>query len=631
MTIRPQNPSGTNFFNYPVIGRTVIKMDLRKSSTQKPKYSVLQNSVWIIQNAAKSCPRLIWITAAISLLETAFSLAGLYIIPAILNVVQTKGSIHQLLGTIGFFTAALFFTKTASEYFAGYALCCRIETRCALISQIGHKCSQTSYPNTLEDEFIGLREKSQNAMFSNAGAAESIWLVFGDLLKNIGGLICCLLILSHLNLMLMLFCALTCFLSFLAIRRSAQWEYSQADQDMEYSVRTQYIRSKAESSVMAKDIRIFKMQPWLEGMLHQVHERYMAFRLKAARKYFLSDLADALCTAIRTGVVYAVLIGLVLNHQISVSDFILYFAAVSTFTGWIQEIFQNLAKLHKDSLDLDIMRRFLDYPEPFCFASEETIPLADGYEICLKDVSFRYPGSQTDTIHKMNLTIHAGQKLAVVGLNGAGKTTLVKLICGLLDPDEGQVLLNGQDIRTYSRQEYYKLFSAVFQEFSVLDATVQENITQSAKKAEEEKLQRSVRQAGIEEMIFDLPKGLDTHVGREIFEDGVLFSGGQVQRLILARALYKNGPILLLDEPTAALDPIAENDIYSKYSAMTEGKTSVFISHRLASTRFCDRILFLQNGQILEEGTHDSLLRHEGSYAALFEVQSQYYQEGRDF
>ena len=192
-------------------------------------------------------------------------------------------------------------------------------------------------------------------------------------------------------------------------------------------------------------------------------------------------------------------------------------------------------------------------------------------------------------------------------------------------------MLNGKDIREFNRREYYGLFSAVFQEFSILDVTVAENIAQTKENIDYEMVTDCIEKAGLTQMIADLPQGLDTHVGREVFLDGVLFSGGQTQRLMLARALYKDGPILMLDEPTAALDPIAENDIYMKYNEMTSGKTSMFISHRLASTRFCDRIIFVADGHITEEGTHESLLALGGEYAKLFEVQSRYYQEGREF
>ena len=229
----------------------------------------------------------------------------------------------------------------------------------------------------------------------------------------------------------------------------------------------------------------------------------------------------------------------------------------------------------------------------------------------------------------MDLTIHHGENLAIVGLNGAGKTTLVKLLCGFLDPTEGRVLLNGQDIRQYDRRDYYKLFAAVFQDFSVLSATMAENVAQTRTGIDEARVRVCLEQAGLTEKVRSLPKGLETQVGRDVYEDGIELSGGQTQRLMLARALYKNAPVLVLDEPTAALDPIAEDDIYQKYNEMTKGRTSLFISHRLASTRFCDRILYLKDGRVAEEGTHEQLLKQGGGYAQLFEVQSQYYREGK--
>lgn len=247
----------------------------------------------------------------------------------------------------------------------------------------------------------------------------------------------------------------------------------------------------------------------------------------------------------------------------------------------------------------------------------------------MEHVSFRYPGASQDTLHNFNLTIHPGEKLAIVGLNGAGKTTVVKLLCGFYDPDEGQVLLNGTDIRQWNRQEYYSLLSAVFQDFSVLDITVAESVAQSVDRIDRQRVVQCLEKAGLMELVKQFPQGLDTHIGRTVYLDGVLMSGGEFQRLMLARALYKDGPILVLDEPTAALDPIAENDIYMKYHEMTAGKTSVFISHRLASTRFCDRIILIDHGRIAEEGTHEALMKQNGLYAKLFEVQSRYYQEGR--
>ena len=598
---------------------------------EKPKYSIIQNIGWMITNAWNSCRRLLFLVVAIAVLEILYNLAGLYIAPEILDIVQEKGSTAQLLSTIAFFTGALFVTKGLRFYLSTYSDYCRIEVRSTIIGQIAYKSNMTSYPNTLKEDFIGLRESAHHQVEGNHVATEYIWKVLGEFLTNVGGFIIYLFIMSNLDPVLMIVIIITCFVSFFVSRNISSWMYTHRDEEEKYYAQKVYFRSKAESPVIAKDIRIFGLQNWLEELLDKVHNVYLDFRFKVSARFLVGDLVDTVLTMARSGIAYVYLIRMVLAKEIDVAEFVLYFAAVSSFTTWVSGILQNVSRLHKDSLDINKVRMFLEYPEPFIFEDGEAIPKADLYEIKLDSVSYRYPGADKDTIHNIDLTIRAGEKLAIVGLNGAGKTTLVKLICGLIDPTDGRVLLNGTDIRCFNRKEYYRLFSAVFQEFSILDVTVAECITQSTDTVDERKMQWCIEQAGLTDFIAELPDGLQTHVGRDVFSDGVLFSGGQTQRLMLARALYKDGPILLLDEPTAALDPIAENDIYMKYNEMTAGKISVFISHRLASTRFCDRILFLQDGGIAEEGTHESLLALRGEYAKLFDVQSRYYQEGREF
>lgn len=245
-------------------------------------------------------------------------------------------------------------------------------------------------------------------------------------------------------------------------------------------------------------------------------------------------------------------------------------------------------------------------------------------------MSFRYPGAEKDTLSHINLTLHPGEKLAVVGMNGAGKTTLIKLLCGFLDPTLGRVLLDGKDIRDYNRRDYYRMFSAVFQEFSLLPGTIAANVAQTEDNISMEKVRACVEKAGLKEKVESLPQGCETLLNRAVYENAIMLSGGETQRLMLARALYKDAPFVMLDEPTAALDPIAESDIYQKYNRMTQGKSSVYISHRLASTRFCDRIILIDGGRIAEEGTHEALLKAGGKYAGLYGVQSKYYQEGAE-
>ncbi|MCD8325387.1 MAG: ABC transporter ATP-binding protein/permease [Lachnospiraceae bacterium] len=444
------------------------------------------------------------------------------------------------------------------------------------------------------------------------------------------GFIIYLAMLSNLHPMLLCLVTVTAVVGYFVNQKVESWSYEHREEESAPLQRLSYANRVATGRQFAKDIRIFGLQDWIEEVWKKGYGLFRAFLVKREKHRLRIIFADMLLSLLRNGAAYAYLIWLTLSRGLSVSEFLLYFNAVSGYTEWVKLLLDQFGTLYTQSLELSVVREFLEWPEPFLF--EEGKPLEGerrgSYELCLEHVSYRYPEAEKDTIHDIDLTIRAGEKLAVVGVNGAGKTTLVRLLCGFLDPTKGRVLLNGEDIRQYDRRQYYALFSTVFQEFSVMDATIKQNVAQRVEGVDEKRVEQCLEMAGLDQKVSSLPRGLDTQIGRSIYEDGVELSGGEIQRLMLARALYKDGPVLVLDEPTAALDPIAENEIYLKYSQMTEGCTSVFISHRLASTRFCDRIIFMDGGRICEEGTHESLLEAQGEYAKLFEVQSQYYTEG---
>lgn len=589
-----------------------------------------RNIKWMIDIAYKNCKRVLLFCVLTAVLEVLLNLTQLYIAPGIIKCVEQKVSIKMLLMTILAYTLALFFINGFKKYIEENTLFSRIEVRTKIIAMVSRKCNTTSYPNTLDANFIRLRDAAYFACEGNSEATEHIWQTLTMLLKNIGGLIAYLFILSSFDSFLLLVVILTCFISFFVSRHANNWHYANKAEGEKYYHKKRYIRDKAESIKLAKDIRIFNLKDWLNELLDLVHNQYLAFRLKGERVDLLADVTEVVLTVIRNGIAYIYLINMTLNDGLSVSSFVLYFVAISTLTNWVMGVLKEMSTLHKECLDISSLREFLDYPEPFKFDDGKDIPLASNYEIKLENVSFHYPESDKDIIHNLNLTIHPREKLAIVGLNGAGKTTLVKLICGLLSPSEGRVLLNGDDISDFSRNKYYELFSAVFQDFSILDVTIAEEIAQCKDNIDYQRIKECIDYAGLSDTIDKLPKGLNAHIGREVYLDGVLLSGGQMQRLMLARALYKNGPILLLDEPTAALDPLAESEIYQKYSDMANNKTSLFISHRLASTRFCDRIILIKDGGINEEGSHEDLLKLNGEYAKLFEVQSRYYKQGKE-
>lgn len=594
----------------------------------KPKYNLWQNTGFMLRTSRKYAKSVFPLCIVLALLSAGKSVAELLIAPAILNKIELSASLGSVVFTIAAFALVLMLLSGLRSYVDTNALFGRIAVRSqGIYLSISRKYAETSYPNLLNTDFLALGEKASAACAGNSESSEAIWTTLTDLMTSCIGFIVHLALLTNLNLWLAALVAATTAVSYFASKRINEWGYLHRSEELELTKKIEYANKTATSREFAKDIRMFGLRGWLEDLWGSTMRLYSAFCAKRERKYIWANIIDIVLTFLRNGIAYAFLIGITVKNGLPASQFLLYFAALSGFAQWVVEILDKLSVMHKQSLDISTIREFLDWDEPFDLNGGERIAFEPNkqYEIRLDDVSFRYPKADKDTLSHINLTVHPGEKLAIVGLNGAGKTTLVKLVCGFLDPTEGRILLNGEDIRKFNRNDYYALFSAVFQEFSVLDVTVKENVAQCVDGIDETRVWQCIDKAGLTEKIQSLPKGIETHLGRRVFKDGVEFSGGQTQRLMLARALYKNAPILVLDEPTAALDPIAENDIYQKYNDMTHGRTSFFISHRLASTRFCDRIIFVDSGKIAEEGTHDELLKNGGGYAYLFEVQSKYY------
>jgi ATP-binding cassette subfamily B protein len=254
------------------------------------------------------------------------------------------------------------------------------------------------------------------------------------------------------------------------------------------------------------------------------------------------------------------------------------------------------------------------------------LDLSNGFEIEFNNVSFKYPKNDNYALKHINLKISNGEKLAVVGRNGSGKTTFIKLLCRLYDVDEGEILINGINIKEYTRDSLNNLYSVVFQDYKILSLTVADNISASDE-CDKAKLYSALEKANIKDRIEAMPQKEKTYLYKDLDKSGVEISGGEAQKLALARALYKDSPIVILDEPTAALDPIAENEIYSRFNSFVENKTAIYISHRLSSCAFCDRIAVFDNAELVETGTHNKLVTANGKYAELWNAQANYYLE----
>ncbi len=602
------------------------------SKKQRPKYGMKSNVTFMLDLAWQNYNSVIFLAISQAVLGVAISLTELFSVPEILKRLQEHKSLQELLSIILTFALCLIFFSALNEYIGTNTLFGRVAVRGLITIKIHDKFMQTSYPNIEKQEFLKLKEKVLKTISSNDQSTEAIWNTLVELLKNGIGFVIFLLLLTSVDPILIGVVLLTTITGNIISNRIYEWGYRHREEEAEITHRISYIADKARDLSLAKDIRIFGMKDWLEELHTKAIKLYDDFCARQEKVYLSADILDILLTLLRNGIAYLYLITMALDGRLTAPQFLLYFTAVSGFTAWITGLLSGVTTLYKQSLDLSAVREFMEYAEPFTMEEGRAIQPVKGKGYCieLKHVSFRYPGAERDTLKDINLKILPGEKLAVVGLNGAGKTTLIKLICGFFDPTEGEVLLNGVNISEYNRRDYYKHFSAVFQDFSLLASTVAENVTQNDCDIDMGKVRTCIEKAGLRQKVESLPLGYQTLLVKKVFDDAVDLSGGEIQRLMLARALYKEGPIIVLDEPTAALDSIAESDIYNRYNDLTFGCTSIFISHRLASTRFCNRILLIDGGVIAEEGSHEELMRLRRKYTELFEIQSRYYREGRD-
>ncbi len=335
---------------------------------------------------------------------------------------------------------------------------------------------------------------------------------------------------------------------------------------------------------------------------------------------------SALLPGLFTGIVYLYVCLKAWAGAFGVGMVTQYIGAVTALSGGILGMLTALMEVRANAFYLRELFQFMDIPNDMYQGSLTVEKRSDRkYEIEFRDVSFRYPGSGTYVLRHVSMKFQVGQRLAVVGRNGSGKTTFIKLLCRLYDPTEGEILLNGINIRKYNYREYLSVFSVVFQDFQLLSLSLGQNIA-AAKSYDEEWCMECLGRAGLKEMLRNLPMGLDTNIGKDYEEGGILVSGGQGQKIAIARSLYKDTAFIILDEPTAALDPVAEYEIYSRFNEIVGDRTAVYISHRLSSCRFCDEIIVFHEGRVVQQGSHEELLSEkDGEYAGLWNAQAQYY------
>lgn len=623
----------------------------RKEPKKKPYRSALDNALWSFRGMLEKAPLFFLLMVFQMPLNIFLSYASIYL-PSLAvaqvagsgnptgeslgagSLAQTAPSVEILLQAalrVGLLILLMFVANALLSFCESASSAYRMlyrTLRCMELNQKSMDCFYQTY-----------EKKEARDLYGRAARATEMWNGVQPItdmprrsLKLVENVLCyCLFgtVISFVSPLLVPILTIAPAVNWCCARAYRRWEYGCRNQWANIDGKLWYVQNKPSDFAAAKDIRIYGMAGWLREIFTDLSRRRSAWDKRQVRRMFLSRIADLFVILLRDGAAYGMLIAMTLAGDITVDKFVLYFAAISTFASFVGNIMDEWNGMHQTSLDICDFREYMDLPEQDGTGEADVAPLlATMPEIAFEHVSFRYDGAKEDTLRDVNFTIKPGEKVALVGLNGAGKTTLVKLLCGLYLPTGGDVKVGGISVRKFRRKDYYRLFSPVFQEASTAFFSLAETVSgQIGGDTDFQKAAQCMRLAGLGEKIDSLPEGIHTKLDKQVNRDGTSLSGGELQKLMLARALYKDAPILVLDEPTAALDPVAENNIYLQYHNMTQEKTSLFISHRLASTQFCDRIMYLKDGTIAEEGSHRELIAQNGEYKTLYEMQSCWYKE----
>lgn len=599
------------------------------SEKKNIKYSAMQNIMYLLKDYWGWKPSLIWTGLLYIPLAVIVPLLIALVPKVIIDVIEEGGGVDQLLWAVPVLVAAMILIYLAERIVKLYVNDAGTLTMFRYMVAIDVKTMEVDYEYIASTKGKTAREKAWKMI--RGGGASYLYMDVVYLILNLAGLISYGGVLATLHPLILVILAVSYVITWYINKKVNAYIQSRREEEAEVSKGLRYLIRNAMDLAGAKDIRLYGIQGWFKNVGDALIQKEDGVLKDVAKRQLGAAVVSALLVFIRDGAAYALLIYKVVQGEISVSNFLVYFTMISTFANWISGVLENYTNLDLDNRGFCDFREFMDLKTTIHTGKGAPLPAKEQWPVDLefRNVSFTYAEAENPTIKNVNLKIKAGERIALVGLNGAGKTTMVKLICGLLHPTEGEIFINGINAADFARDDYFKLFSVIFQDVHLLPISIAGNITlQQEEQYDIVRLQQCLEQSGLKDKIDRLPNGLNTLMVKNVNEEAVELSGGEVQKLLLARALYKEAPVLILDEPTAALDPIAENELYLQYRDMTKERTSIFISHRFASTRFCDRIVLMEQGSILEEGTHEKLMEQGGRYAELFNVQSQYYQEG---
>ena len=595
-----------------------------KKTKEKSEFNIVSNILYSLKTVFKLSPIMFLTKIMVILAEIGFKVYAIYETKIILDKFQTDDNLKNvLLLIVGLLVLYAVITLIQSVFYAieNYIF----DKTYYILSQKACKLMcEADYDKLESPEYKNLLTQHMNF----ATAPLDMFYAFFELLKSIIMIVVFGTLVSTLHPLIFLMLVVMAVVHFFAKKPLVRLQHKLNIDMVANDRKFNYVTQISNDFENAKEVRLYDMSPWINEISDDCLKTHRHLHSRIQWRAFLTGSINNFLNLLRDAFAYIYLIIMFSKNAITVGDFTMYFSAITSLSGTLTGLSEKITELTKYDLKIKDIRKTEKMPSSRNRGKGISAP-KENIEIEFRNVSFRYPNAENDTIKNISFKIKAGEKLALVGVNGAGKTTIVKLLCGLYLPTEGEILLNSHPINDYNIYEYYSLFSAVFQDISLMPYSIAENIAATTEKDEIdfEKVKNSIEIAGLKERIDALPLGVDTPFNKNINEGAVDFSGGEKQKLALARAIYLDRPMLILDEPTAALDPIAENEMYMKFNEISRGQTAMFISHRLASTRFCDRIIHLENGEIIENGTHDELIAANGKYAMMYGLQSKYYSD----
>ncbi len=557
------------------------------------------------------------------IIQGAVMLLAIVLPKYIIDAITKQADFTTCLQLIIMLIICNFLGNFLNSFFVGKCFALKGSVFTKFQAYMTEKLSVCDFEKLESPEFLDDKERAKKFLYANGQGFGVVMDNTFNILGKIFVFAGIVAILASLNVFLVLFFIVIILLNakYESKTRDAyvQWDMKKAPIERKSS----YLINLIEDFNFGKDIRIFGLSKWIVEKVKYYLNESNEFYKKQVNETIKANYFSTFTNAILEGAAYIIFAGKALAGTISIGSFSMYVNAMLKFSGAMQDVMRSIIDIKQFSGYYEALDKYMNVPS--ARTGGKNIPANMGFqEIVFDNVSFKYPGQENYSIRNLNLRVKAGDKIAIVGENGAGKTTFIKLICRLYKPTEGVIRIDGTDIHDIEYESYMELIGPVFQDYRLFSFSIKDNICFD-KKEKDENVYELLSESGLREKIDALENGIYTSVYKNFDENGFEPSGGESQKIALARAVYKNSPIVILDEPTSALDPRAEYELYQRFHAMVEGKTAFFISHRMSSCKFCDTILFFKQGEIVESGTHKQLMENKQQYHELFNMQAQFY------